>query len=661
MAVMITDLNELDTQDDNDLLIIYDKLQEKTSTIKASTFRGGVTHVSVNAVATPPSVDLLNAMFTGLLIKPNDFWRDDTTAVDGSYREYQVLSINYNTGAIIWGEPVLYTPREPFVFPAGEQAVDYAPPINPNDALFNGIQVIAGDRVRWQVAGSTTNKELITTQCIVQVGGTLDWGVNHNTHPARTHASGVLTHPEPNDADYAIGDFIEGMEGNKYGPYVEGETDPLIAWPLYRQRNWRQYTLDVADSDGLIDLPALSALIDTWTPYPFAGDKFLVSITGHPRQHLYTIRKMDETDDNYRPLNGFQVTDGHNPKAPITYADPNNIWPTRDDDHYSQGDFLQAGSHGFMFGPYMPGRTNDIDAWPLMDRRSPRVWEFFEGTNALSTNAESYQVLSNMAVYTGLIHGDKINLTIDTGKKVQYDIIKIDSDDEDYLPASGLLAVNRRNPDAPGTHRSTADGYPAIDDENVRVGDFHLTSNGNLFGPYVELQTVEAVAWPLRTSRPIRSHYIDVIDDADTRNFDVTLLTHPVHGDKVTFTIISGKRVEYDVAKVTATDNNFDPTDGFELVNRRNGRNSVFHNASTAGQPARDDDLYGTGDSIISTDGIIYGPYVEQETTDALAAPMIVNVAAAASLSNPVVTQDGSTTKFMIKIDDQGRLYMEEQ
>ncbi|MCP4059887.1 MAG: hypothetical protein GY738_21830, partial [Pseudoalteromonas sp.] len=83
--------------------------------------------------------------------------------------------------------------------------------------------------------------------------------------------------------------------------------------------------------------------------------------------------------------------------------------------------------------------------------------------------------------------------------------------------------------------------------------------------------------------------------------------------------------------------------------------------APTAGQPVRNEDLHGTGDTIISTDGIIYGPYTEQETTDALAAPTIVNVAAAAVTSNPVITQDGSTTKFIVKVDEQGRLYIQEQ
>ncbi|MCP4060289.1 MAG: hypothetical protein GY738_23945, partial [Pseudoalteromonas sp.] len=627
MAIMITDLNEIETQDENDLLVIYDKLQEKTSTIKASKFRGGVTHISVNDTATPPVVDMTDAMFTGLLIKPNDFWRDDTTAVDGSYREYQALSVNYGTNVIAWSVPVLYTPREPFVFPAGEQASDYAPPTDQADALFNGLAIIAGDRVRWQVTGSTTDKEIITTQCIVNADDSLDWGANHNAHPTKTHASGVLTHPEPNDADYAIGDFIEGSEGSKYGPYVEGETDPLVAWPLYRQRTVRQYELEVADSDELIDLNALNALIDTWTPYPFAGDKLLVSIMGHPRQQLYTIRKNDETDDNYRPTNGFQLTDGHNPKAPITYNEPNAVWPARNDNHYSAADFIRAVGNDFMFGPYVPGRTNDVDAWPLMDRRTVRTFDFLGesgGQSFIADNAATYTVLNDMSIFPGVIAGDKIILTTTDRKRVQYDIHRVDSTDEVYLPASGFVAVNRSNPDEPVTHHSDADGYPAIDDETIRVGDYHRTVNGNIFGPYVELQSDEALAWPLLTARPVRDHQVGEDTDAAIRAYDAASLTNPVHGDSVTFTLPTGKIVKYTVSKRVLTDDDFNPDGGFELVNRRNGRNAVFHKAPTAGQPVRNEDLHGTGDTIISTDGIIYGPYTEQETTDALAAPTIV-------------------------------------
>ncbi len=659
MAKMITDMNEIDTQDENDLLVIYDKLQERTSTIKASKFRGGITHISVNAVATPPVEDMTDAMFTDLLIKPNDFWRDDTTAIDGSYREYQALTVDYNTNRLTWGDPVLYTPRTPFVFPAGEQATDYAPPTDQADALYGGITIIAGDRVRWQVAGSTTGKETITSKCIVNADDSIDWGANQNPRPTLTHNSGVLTHPVLNDADYSVGDFIIGNEGNRYGPYIEGESDDLVAWPLQRQREPHRYTLDVADDEAAQDQTALNALIATWEPYPFEGDTLLLSIPASSKQYLYTIARMDPLEDQYRPASGLEVRNPLNPNALMHYNASTNTWPERDDNRYSRGDTFTIGVD-MTFGPYMTGRTNDPHAWPLLRRRAPRDWNLFEEVGIeLGGNSDTYGFdISSMA---GFMHDDTLTLQIVTGKRVRYDVLKVVNDDEDYLPASGFKLMNRRNPDVSVTRRSDHAGWPEMDDEIVSVGDYHRTSNGNIFGPYIEGQPIDMLAWFIHTIRPVTTHRRDLADEAAIQAFEYYMLPWPIDGDKVIFTLPTGKIVEYDIHQVTATDDPFMPDDGFEFVNRRNGRNSIFHNSGTDGQPARNDDLYGTGDSIISTDGKIYGPYVEGQATDALAAPFLVNMAAAAATGNPILTQEGTGTKFILGLQADGKFFREEQ
>ncbi len=791
MAKMITDLPERFEQDADDLVVIYDILQERTSTIKAKTFRGAVTHTAASAVATPPSNDLTDTMFDGRLIKVLDFWRDDTTDIDGTYREYQAIAVDPLGQTVEWGNPILHTPRDAFVFQVGTQPNSYEPPTDQSDALYGGVAVIAGDKIRWQVDGSTTGKEIIQGPCTLETDGSINWGVRSNPNAAKIHNSDSLDHPALNDEDYSVDEYILGQAGNIYGPYVELQTDELLAWPLYTRREPHTYYTSVDTDVDARDTTALNATLESLSPYPFDGDTLIVNIGTQDKQYRYTIEQVDSAEDAYRPPSGFQVVARENPNTSITFTEDTDLaWPTQDDEKYSAGDYMSI-PNDILFGPYVNGASSDIEAWPLTHQRSPKNWVATAANYADSLG-------TGVTAWDGALAGDTLTYAIGSVQRIMFDIVKADAGDEDYNPAGGFELTNRRNANAQRTLSTTEEGRPARNDEIYPVGDLIRSADGSLFGPYVDGSATDKAAWPLRQRRssprtfevvlasnapgdffnrdpngteyanalegdtlsisiaqgtkrikqdfvrvdsndpddylpasgfdwtlrrsgkPLRmwprpfpqniygrpvedlhddspGDYIKTLEgnvfgpyaegasdakaswplyqvranwpnyvgnvhtDAEVRSYDVDLLIDPVAGDDVVFDMNTGKMVVYTLIRNDLQDESFEPASGFHLGLRRNGRAAVWHTLTTSGQPERNEDLYSTGDLIVASDGKVYGPYVEAQDNDEDAAPYHMDLAAAASGDNPVITKDGdSGTKYRLNIDEDGQLYVEE-
>ncbi len=666
MAHKITDRTEIFSQDADDLLLIYDVLQEKTSTIRAKTFRGGITHTSVNSAALAPVTDLEDSTFDGLLIKVGDFWRDDTTAVDGSYREYQATAVDYDNATVTWSSPILYTPRKLTTFDLGDQSNTFLPIPHIAAAMWGGVIPISGDYVEYDITGSTMGKRVKYGPAIVAPTGVIDWGERRSAYPRGIYSHPTKDHPPRNDLNYFEGDFMGGKEGNTYGPYVERKTSDLESWPLLSKRAIHVYSVNRAT-----DVEALAVDVNSLSdPVPFEGDRIRIFVNGGEKEYLGDIERVDPTDDMYLPASGFKITDLHNPKGVRVYHTGAGVLrPSIDDEHYSQGDIAITEAAN-QFGPYVTGQTDVRLAWPVMIIR-PTISTTVSVIDNAAANAYDPNTISPRPV-----HGDVLLVSTTDGTGANNDRTKIrrflitkkDANDEDFDPVLGFELTVKQNYFPIRSFHEFTDTRPVRDDRvysdndmiNTSAGS-HIDTDGVLFGPYTEGQSSDAAAWPVHTLRQERTFEVDVATNADAVAYDLSLLPQPIlAGDHVLFTLATDMMIRFTLTRVDPLDGPFQPTSGLVLAHRTNGTTARWHATSETNVPARDDETYAPGDMIVNGNAKMYGPYVGEQATDALAWPTGPDIAAAASVGNPSVLADDTVTRSEFRVDENNNPYLVE-
>lgn len=349
--------------------------------------------------------------------------------------------------------------------------------------------------------------------------------------------------------------------------------------------------------------------------------------------------------------------------------------PAQDNTTYAQDDMLlvrniHAGHDlPIMYGPYTPSTP-----WPVIGvMRSPVTFEVNQatGTGGVFGAIPAYANVGD-AVFTaqGLpFVGDSIVVNhiypaghaTHTGGEATglVDLFEVTAINYTTLAVT-VVAVAEQKPRT--VHQHTLAGRPGLEADTYKNGDFVRDSAGFEFGPYNSAGGTAILAWPLAPMRAGIEHQVTVVDNASVAAYDLSTLPVALAAqDTILFRITgSDKQVKYTIDKVNGAEEDYRPVTGFQLGERSNPLAAKWAVLS-AGQPARDDETYSTGDMVISLGGIIYGPYLEGQNTDVGAYPPGANLPLLASTGNPSITQDVTSTIFEVKMDDNDAVYLEEQ
>lgn len=189
---------------------------------------------------------------------------------------------------------------------------------------------------------------------------------------------------------------------------------------------------------------------------------------------------------------------------------------------------------------------------------------------------------------------------------------------------------------------------------------------GIMFGPFVTGQATDIEAWPIQyqlvASKTILRSVASIADvDAMATASSIDWQAEGVtvrEGDTLRVNITNnGSSKIYEFGPVEVEYESGDHTTSLQWGTRRNITTNAIHNSPLDSQPLRDDDVYSSGDFIISNTGDGYGPYVEGEATDAGAWPLSWTVNQAPEL---IITDDARNgTRHRLGIED-GSIYVEE-
>lgn len=690
MATRITDLPQLDgTYNLDDLLIIYNTIQEKTSTIPASVFRGR--GVYSNSSYPDPAVHV-NPEQSAYVLGDLFYYTPDARV--------EVYQFNGTTFDFITQirQPAKYAetrlPPSAPIFATIKSSTTYV-----DDNFF-----VTGDTLEDTVLGVTFGPYAGAQYASgVETAGALgfDFRPESRLYSVDRSASTFYGTVEPTAGNSPVAyaktnDRYEYTDGTKVWLYTYDEADEMGAsWNDMQAAGWgNKVSIDQAQIHNGVTVP-------------------LQDDTAFTTGDIYMYQAVDGTRRIYGPYTESAVDDDA-AWARSTFTSMNGSRthviagiPPQDDTLYSPGDLIVStiGEVRFMYGPYIASAIDADASWDSANRVT------LTGSHIHSQLDNTFPV-GDDTVFTG---GDYIAVTIRTsvymyGPYVYGQDLVANGGTHADQSALDLARFNSDNPvKVSGSEMHSSTGAPVVNDTLYDVGDMCIAVVDNrtfMYGPYV-LDATDAIAWAYASRIQLESDMIyatatelavdnslykdgdyQLVDNTTTlehyllgpysmvgstwgtrtnirapRSFPLVLADMPLsYAQPFGGTFVQGDTLHHVLSATRTTI--YGPHDGTV--------NGLFSNVTSELHPAnwyreltdlqavRDDTKYRPGDMIMNDDGIIYGPYVELQGTDMLAWPNPVNVPAIVAGQNPMVTKDGTSDKFEIKIDANNTLYFEQ-
>lgn len=518
MPIKITELPEIVNGDINqtDLLIIYDSIQEKTSTIKADGFRG----MSVYSSPQPPdpnnhvNPDLSSYTNGDVYIYDKDAYAivyrydastikfievanlrvpttfTDTTLPKGlTYSAFKTGSIYKDNTKFINGDYVKdeqegvtygpYSEADGFRFAKFTRAYT----VNRSPKIFKGTADPDITLTDYPVSGdmylkTLTNGSVVAYAYDESLEASSDWDTAvvqgwGDAEPFNTKGIVPIDTLEVDDTKFSTGDYAI-YDVNKtpllYGPYVSGESTVANAWgtPAILRSPLTAKVSEVPTN--------VSAIADfkAWS-----GDYVEHTNTGDNKPtYRYTITAISELGEITYDL-GTLLT---KPRL-LTLA--GDAVPSKDDTTYVAGD-VALNSYGTRFGPYVTSAANDTAAWPLGSLGEPYL---HEATLSTSTGSPS----AKPSDYTPFLRtGDVIEGTFNN-VKYRWDVTG--AGDPFAQETNGTLS-NKRSSAGVQWHTEATLAQPVKDDTKYAEGDYIINLAGAQYGPYSPGESTDAVAWP---------------------------------------------------------------------------------------------------------------------------------------------------------------------
>lgn len=373
---------------------------------------------------------------------------------------------------------------------------------------INGDMIVDGDT--WEKvyvadlanANDDTKRVTLSKGVVIDyTANTLDWGTETtNNRPSQFWRQDTVGQPVRDDNSYYSGDYKLTLDGAIYGPYAEGAADNTTAWPFFTslRANKSVRALDVATNY----VPSQANNATEWGGATIAeGDTlyayFAGSTSGKMKEYLAT--DIDVADAN-------KITWTEIGKPAVKHFINDLTWPTVNDANYTDGDFIENGS-GIRFGPYVEGQlTADFKtAWPVSTVvRAARKFSkngFLFATQDVNTFLPvtgTYEIedtawgVDNQNLM--LVVGDTFTFNGTDGKVKTFEVQAVDYSAEN----NSLVAVDDGGSST--IHNSNATATPQRNDNLYSTGDFIINGNGVMYGPYVEGQATDVLAWPLKQS-----------------------------------------------------------------------------------------------------------------------------------------------------------------
>lgn len=466
---------------------------------------------------------------------------------------------------------------------------------------------------------------------------------------ASQDVDGNWVDPASNDGSYKQGDFIfTASKGTPriHGPYKFGAASDKEAWPLYAtlrspithiataatalptsfSSDYPIHSLDTGVDDGQGGTVIVETMItegDTW-------EKVYVSDLVNSNADTKRVTLSQGVKINYIDSTLDWGTETKAGRPPRFWRQDTVGQPVKDDNNYYAGDYVIT-VDGSVYGSYVESAADNATAWPFFT--SLKASKTVRALDQLTTYTPS--TANNHSSWGGgtIAEGDTLLVYYagsNTGKYREYLATDIDV-------ANGNTITWQEVGKAPVIHATSSKSWPDVNDADYRTGDFIDNGSGIRFGAYVEGQVVadKKVAWVFSSvKRSPKKFYKNSFTFATTDPITVLPSTTSyfigdeywgaenkdlmlVVGDTFTFISDDNKIISYEVQSV-------DYTSGTYSVSRVAGvgTNSKIHNSTETSTPQRNDNIYSAGDFIINANGVMYGPYVEGQSTDVSSWPL---------------------------------------
>ncbi len=350
--------------------------------------------------------------------------------------------------------------------------------------VIDNVMVVPGDTMR--IIYGPNKTVLLNAGVVIDYGNkTLNWGTStSNANPQKTHTSTNSGRPARNDTVYYVGDMFMNNVGDVFGPYVENQNTDEDAFPYFYSMAPNRF-IDITETFSVnYQLPTANNSGVWGGDFLRVGDTVRVRFNGSTRNKhvLFEVTALGAGD----AITWLRTT----PDAgQITFSDSFG-YPARDDASYYAGDVWISGS-GIAY-EYNEGQTDDTSAWTFSYySRATKTFDLTT-TNFISSVA-TYPTAQATASGEFLIVGDRAEYTIAATGKVW----SIEVESVDHAAGTVVWVDSIINGRPPLTHNLTTNGQPLLNDNLYSQGDFAITADRRMYGPYVHGQSTNEDSWPL--------------------------------------------------------------------------------------------------------------------------------------------------------------------
>ncbi|BAV81234.1 hypothetical protein [Vibrio phage VCPH] len=373
-------------------------------------------------------------------------------------------------------------------------AWEYTPDTDNESADWGTAVVQRGDDLEVRYSD---DKVVIYSATEVAGDGTITWGNERHKMPLKREVLSNTTLPTADNMKYRKGDLVVLSDLAVY-EYDEDENTGSGGWVFARvDREETVYYIEISTNsydpvsgttagDMQLNLPSPIGKVTAKI-----GDKIIAEIT------TSSSNKRVGWVVTATPSNALVTLTKFNPDATKTHVDTNTTtFPSRDDDEYSTGDYYVSETTGWLHGPYTEGETSDSDAWPLIQVERGSI------THVVAHDFSAAQPSPASTMRFGdqiLAEGDIIAYVsgVTSGKVVKQVHYLVESVDK---TAMTVTLSDPFNPNGAVTHDSNDNDTPSLNDAIYSAGDFIINANATMYGPYVEEQTNDTLAWPVKSA-----------------------------------------------------------------------------------------------------------------------------------------------------------------
>ncbi len=228
-------------------------------------------------------------------------------------------------------------------------------------STVQGDIFVASDNDTLEVRNTSTgsDKVVLYTAKVDEVGGTIEWIDRRSKYGTRTHQLNIHVDAFKSNDWFTTGDLSETSSGKRF-VYDETADGGTGEWGFLGWVRGEEQFIITETNNYVPAVNGTGSAVDFNPKQLKVGDTLTVDVAGSTTGKQFSYDVISE--------NPITLGDRYNPNLQKVHTSTDILPPTQNDNDYSEGDYMDNGVTGWRYGSYVEGAATDLDAWPTLRR-----------------------------------------------------------------------------------------------------------------------------------------------------------------------------------------------------------------------------------------------------------------------------------------------------